>query len=87
MIEIKNLHKSFGTQEILKGVSAKINKGDKIVILGPSGCGKSTLLRCLNLLEKPSSGQILFNNININVVKLKITIIKLEYFFIINYMI
>ncbi|MBP0979693.1 MAG: amino acid ABC transporter ATP-binding protein [Oscillospiraceae bacterium] len=78
MIEIKNLYKSFGDQEILKGVSAKINKGDKIVILGPSGCGKSTLLRCINLLERPSSGQILFNNINITQKNININKIRAQ---------
>ncbi|MGB4440010.1 MAG: ATP-binding cassette domain-containing protein, partial [Sedimentibacter sp.] len=60
MIEIKNLRKSFGDNEVLKNVSAKINKGDKVVIIGPSGSGKSTLLRCMNLLETPSSGSIIF---------------------------
>ncbi|AMC92914.1 hypothetical protein AOC36_02610 [Erysipelothrix larvae] len=61
MIEIKDLHKSFGELEVLKGVSATINQGDKIAIIGPSGSGKSTLLRCLNLLEFPQQGAILFN--------------------------
>jgi len=60
VIEIKNLRKSFGDNEVLKNVSTKINKGDKVVIIGPSGSGKSTLLRCMNLLETPSSGSIIF---------------------------
>ena len=65
MISVKNLHKSFKDHEILKGINVTIEKSEKVVILGPSGCGKSTFLRCLNLLEKPSSGQIFFNNIDI----------------------
>ena len=60
MIEIKNIRKSFGDNEVLKNVSTKINKGDKVVIIGPSGSGKSTLLRCMNLLETPNSGSIIF---------------------------
>lgn len=48
MLEIKDIHKSFGKNEILKGVDLKINKGDVVVILGPSGSGKTTLLRCIN---------------------------------------
>ena len=65
MISVKNLHKSFKDHEILKGINVTIEESEKVVILGPSGCGKSTFLRCLNLLEKPSSGQIFFNNIDI----------------------
>lgn len=65
MISVKNLHKSFKDHEILKGINVTIEQNEKVVILGPSGCGKSTFLRCLNLLEKPSSGQIFFNNIDI----------------------
>ena len=62
MISVKNLHKSFGDLEVLKGVSLEVNKGDVIAIIGPSGCGKSTFLRCLNLLETPSAGEIKFEN-------------------------
>lgn len=60
MIEVKNLKISFGDLEVLKDISVKVNKGEKIVIIGPSGSGKSTLLRCLNRLENPTGGQILF---------------------------
>ncbi|HOO05983.1 MAG TPA: amino acid ABC transporter ATP-binding protein [Ruminococcus sp.] len=60
MIEVKDLQKSFGDLHILKGISTKIEKGEKVVIIGPSGSGKSTFLRCLNRLEQPSSGTILF---------------------------
>ena len=62
LIEIKNLHKSFENQEVLKGVNLEVNKGDVISIIGPSGCGKSTFLRCINLLELPSGGEIVFEN-------------------------
>ncbi len=54
------LHKSFGSLEVLKGISTELHKGEVVAILGPSGCGKSTLLRCLNLLEKPSAGRVYF---------------------------
>ena len=60
MIEVKNLKISFGKLNVLKDVSLKIEKGEKIVIIGPSGSGKSTFLRCLNRLETPDEGQILF---------------------------
>ncbi|WP_244833844.1 amino acid ABC transporter ATP-binding protein [Clostridium sp. BJN0001] len=60
MICVKDLHKSFGKAEILKGIDEEIKKGEVVVIIGPSGSGKSTLLRCLNLLEIPTSGTITF---------------------------
>ena len=60
LLEIKNLHKTFGKQEVLKGVNINVKKGEKIVILGSSGSGKSTALRCINLLETPTSGEIIF---------------------------
>ena len=60
MIEVKNLKISFGKLTVLKDVSININKGEKIVIIGPSGSGKSTFLRCLNRLETPDCGKILF---------------------------
>lgn len=58
MISVKNLHKKFGDNEVLKGIDYNIEKGEKIVVIGPSGSGKSTFLRCLNLLEIPTSGEI-----------------------------
>ena len=61
MLEIKKLEKSFGEKRVLKGINLTINKGDIIGIIGPSGCGKSTLLRCINLLEKPTGGEIIFD--------------------------
>ena len=62
LLKIKNLHKSFGKLEVLKGVTTDINKGDVVAIIGPSGCGKSTFLRCLNFLENPTAGEIYFND-------------------------
>ena len=61
MIDVKDLHKSFGSLEVLKGITEHIDKGEKIVIIGPSGSGKSTFLRCLNLMEIPDSGSIIFD--------------------------
>ena len=60
MIDVKNLTKSFGDLEVLKGVSQHISKGERVVLIGPSGSGKSTFLRCLNLLEIPTGGEIIF---------------------------
>ena len=60
MIEIKNLVKTFGEVTVLNGINEKIEKGEKIVIVGPSGSGKSTFLRCMNMLETPTSGEIIF---------------------------
>ncbi|BFH62228.1 amino acid ABC transporter ATP-binding protein [Paenibacillus azoreducens] len=60
MITVKDLHKSFGKLEILKGVDIEIAKGEVVVVIGPSGSGKSTFLRCLNLLETPTKGEITF---------------------------
>ena len=60
MISVNNLRKSFHGLEVLKGISTEIKKGDVVCIIGPSGSGKSTFLRCLNMLEKPDSGEIIF---------------------------
>lgn len=65
MISIKNLEKNFNGKAILKGINEHIEKGEKIVIIGPSGSGKSTFLRCLNLLEVPTSGEIIFEGTNL----------------------
>lgn len=62
MLEVKGLKKKFGKNLVLKGIDLKIEKGDRIAIIGSSGCGKSTLLRCLNMIEKPSNGKIIFEN-------------------------
>lgn len=65
MLKINNLNKSFNNKKVLKNINLDINKLDVVAIIGPSGCGKSTLLRCINLLEKPDSGSIVFENKNI----------------------
>jgi tungstate transport system ATP-binding protein len=66
MIEIRNVYKQFGEKEVLKGVSAHIERGEVFTIIGPSGQGKSTLLRLINLLDKPTSGSILFEGVDIH---------------------
>ena len=65
MISVKGLQKSFGKHEVLKGIDIDIQPGEVVAIVGPSGCGKSTFLRCLNLLEKPSGGQILYHGVDL----------------------
>lgn len=79
ILEIKDIHKNYEKQEVLKGISTNVKRGDVIAVIGPSGCGKSTFLRSLNLLEVPTKGQILFEGTdltdkktNINVVRQKI---------------
>lgn len=69
MIDVKNLNKSFGDLHVLKDINEHIDKGEKVVIVGPSGSGKSTFLRCLNLMEKPTSGEIIFEGKNITKAK------------------
>lgn len=76
MLEIKNLKKKFGNNIVLKDIDLKIEKGDRLAIIGPSGCGKSTLLRCLNLLEVPNSGQIIFNNQDITKKDIDLSIVR-----------
>jgi len=68
-ISVENLHKSFGSMEVLKGISLKAYKGDVISILGSSGSGKSTLLRCINFLEMPNAGKITVRGEEIKLVK------------------
>lgn len=65
LIEIKNLHKYFGKNEVLKGLDIQIKKGEVVVMIGPSSSGKSTFLRTMNLLEKPTDGQVYFEGVNI----------------------
>jgi ABC-type polar amino acid transport system ATPase subunit len=65
VIEVKDLHKSFGQLNVLNGVSINIKKGEKVVVIGPSGSGKSTFLRCLNRLEEPTAGQVIFEGFDI----------------------
>lgn len=65
IIEVKNLHKRFGANEVLRGINTTVSRGEVIAIIGPSGCGKSTFLRSLNLLEQPTDGQVLLDGIDI----------------------
>lgn len=65
MIDVINLEKSFGDNKVLRGVDITINKGDIVCVLGPSGSGKSTFLRCLNCMEDPTGGQIIFDGVDI----------------------
>ena len=74
MLEVVNLNKSFGDNQVLKGISISINKGEKVVVIGPSGSGKSTFLRCLNCMEDPTSGNIFFNGVDIADPKVDINI-------------
>ena len=74
MINIKNLTKSFGNVEVLKGIDLEIKNGEKIAIIGPSGCGKSTFLRCINCMEDPTGGSIFFEGVDIADVTVDINI-------------
>ena len=74
MIDVINLTKKFGDVDVLNGIDVKINKGDIICVIGPSGSGKSTFLRCLNCMEDPTSGQIIFNSVDIADTKVDINI-------------
>ena len=76
MIDVKYLHKSFGNHEVLKGVNEHIEKGEKVVVIGPSGSGKSTFLRCLNLLEEPTGGEIIFEGQNITAKDTDINLVR-----------
>ncbi len=82
ILQIKDLHKSYGNEEVLKGINLDINRGEIISIIGSSGSGKSTLLRCINYLEIPSSGEILYHEKNyfktekdIKILRTKITMV------------
>lgn len=72
IIEVKDLHKKFGDNEVLKGISTTVRKGEVIAIIGPSGCGKSTFLRSINLMEHPTSGKILVNGVDVTSPKVDI---------------
>ena len=76
MIEIKNVRKSFGTNEVLKGIDASVSKGEVVCIIGPSGSGKSTILRCINGLETYNSGQISIDGITVNANDKSIVLIR-----------
>ena len=76
ILEVKNLYKTYENQEVLKGISSTIQKGDVVAIIGPSGCGKSTFLRSLNLLEVPTKGQILFEGTDLTDKKVDINQVR-----------
>lgn len=76
MIHVNNLHKSFGKNDVLKGINEHIKRGEVVVVIGPSGSGKSTFLRCLNLLEEPTSGEIVFEGNSITDKKVDINKIR-----------
>ncbi|MGN0499525.1 MAG: amino acid ABC transporter ATP-binding protein [Ruminococcus sp.] len=74
MIKVEGLQKSFGENEVLKGINAEIHKGDVMVVIGASGSGKSTFLRCLNLLEEPTGGKIIFDGVDLSDKKVDINL-------------
>ena len=74
ILSVKNLTKSFGNVQVLKGIDLDVNKGEVIAIIGPSGCGKSTFLRCLNCMEDPTSGSIFFDDVDIADIKVDINV-------------
>ena len=76
MITVKGLKKSFGSNEVLKGIDYEIKKGEKIVVIGPSGSGKSTFLRCLNMLERPTAGDIFIDGERITDPKCNINLLR-----------
>jgi len=72
LIEVKDLHKSFGSLEVLKGINVTVGEGEVVTVIGPSGSGKSTFLRCLNKLEEPTSGTIIFEGVDLTAPSTKI---------------
>ena len=76
MIEFHDVHKSFGSLEVLKGINLKIEKSQVVTLIGPSGSGKSTILRCMNLLERPTSGQVFIEGQDITAPKTDIQKIR-----------
>ena len=76
MIEFRDVHKSFGNLEVLKGINLNIGKGQVVTLIGPSGSGKSTILRCINLLEKPTRGQVFIDGTDITVPKADIQAVR-----------
>ncbi len=76
ILVIKNLNMKFGNHMVLKDIDLEINQGERVFLIGPSGCGKSTLLRCINHLNKPTKGDIIFQNINLNKKDVDINLIR-----------
>ena len=78
MLIVKNLEKNFGKTKVLKNINLEINEKERVVIIGPSGCGKSTLLRCINQIEKPTKGKVLFAGIPLDDKKTDINKIRIK---------
>lgn len=78
MLIVKNLEKYFGKTKVLKNINLEINEKERVVIIGPSGCGKSTLLRCINQIEKPTKGKVLFEGIPLDDKKTDINKIRIK---------
>ena len=76
ILVIKNLNMKFGNHSVLKDIDLEIKQGERVFLIGPSGCGKSTLLRCINHLNKPTKGDIIFQNINLNKKDVDINLIR-----------
>ncbi|WP_139650633.1 amino acid ABC transporter ATP-binding protein [Raoultibacter phocaeensis] len=76
VVRIEDLHKSFGDNEVLRGIDLNVRRGEVVVILGPSGSGKSTMLRCVNLLERPTGGRIFFEDTEITAKKTDINAVR-----------
>ncbi len=76
MIKVQGLNKYFGSAHVLKDINLSVGSGEKVVVIGPSGSGKSTLIRCMNLLEVPSSGQIIIDKVDITAPKAPITQVR-----------
>lgn len=76
MIDVKHLYKQFGSHVVLKDISTTIREGEKIVVIGPSGSGKSTFLRCLNLLDVPTSGEIVIDGVTVTDPKVDINLVR-----------
>ena len=78
MIELRDVHKKFGSNEVLKGIHATINKGEVVCIIGPSGSGKSTILRCINGLESYGPGEITIDGVTVDNQKKSIGLIRTQ---------
>ena len=76
MLEVKGLKKKFGKNLVLKGIDLKVEKGERIAVIGSSGCGKSTLLRCLNMIENPTSGKIIFEDMDITLGEINLSLVR-----------
>lgn len=76
MLEVKNLKKKFDKNIVLKDIDLKVEKGERIAVIGPSGCGKSTFLRCLNMIEKPTDGKIIFEDVDISLNGVDLSLVR-----------